>query len=95
MDSVAVVVINLTDAQYCEARHLDYAISYSRTDAGVHYPTDNIASLNLGQVMIVEKLLSHLAKMYGSDPDKVQAKVNRLQFNWAGFDPKTCQVTSH
>jgi len=82
------VVMNLTNPQYCEARRLDFAVSYARTVAGVHYPTDNIAGLNLGQVIIAEKLPSHLA-----DPDKVQAKVNRRRFDWADFDPKTCQVT--
>jgi len=75
---------------YCEGHRLDYAVSYSRAD-----PMDNIAGLNLGQVMIAEKLPFHLAETYGSDADKVQAKVNRLRFDWADFDPKTCQVTSH
>jgi len=88
------VVMNLTDAQYCEALRVDYGVAYARTVAGVHYPSDNIAGLNLGQVVVAEKLPGHLAETYGSDPDKVKAKIKSLRFNWADFDPRTCKFSS-
>merc|ERR1712196_326936 len=40
------VVAKLTADQYCEALRVDWAVSYGRTVAGVHYPQDNIAGLN-------------------------------------------------
>jgi len=43
------VVANLTEAQYCEVLRTDFAVAYARTCAGVHYPADNIAGLNMGQ----------------------------------------------
>ena len=84
------VVLDLTPAQYCEALRVDYAVAFARTCAGVHYPTDNTAGLNLGQTILSETLADHLATAYGSDPVKVQAKIDRLRFDWANFDSYGC-----
>jgi membrane-associated phospholipid phosphatase len=84
------VVLDLNSAQYCEALRVDYAVSYARTVAGVHYPTDNIAGLNLGQHIMAEQLAAHMASKYGSNQAAVQAKIEDLRFNWADFDPDDC-----
>lgn len=89
---VLAVVLNLTPRQYCEALRLDYAVAYGRTVAGVHYPMDNIAGLNLGKEILLDKLADHLAEKYGSDRDKVQKKLERYSFDWADFDPEDCSI---
>jgi len=43
------VVADLTEEQYCEVLRTDHSVAYARTIAGVHYPKDNIAGLNMGQ----------------------------------------------
>jgi len=86
------IVYDLTPAQLCEARRVDYAVAYARTVAGVHYPTDNIAGLNLGQEIMAEKLADHLVDLYGADRSKVQAKIDASRFDWNNFDTATCQV---
>ena len=84
------VILDLTDEQYCEALRVDYAVAFARTCAGVHYPTDNISGLNLGQAIVADLLPGHLEKVYGSDPEKVKAKIERLRFDWNNFDSYTC-----
>ena len=86
------VALDLSEEQYCEALRVDYAVSYARTVAGVHYPTDNIAGLNLGQQIMAEQLADHFEGKYGSDRDEVQAKIDGLRFDWANFNPKTCST---
>ncbi len=86
------VVLDLNEDQYCEALHVDYAVSYARTVAGVHYPTDNIAGLNLGQQIMAEQLADHFERKYGSNRDEVQAKIDGLRFDWTNFNPETCST---
>jgi hypothetical protein len=87
-----VVPLNLNEDQYCEALRVDYAVSYARTVAGVHYPTDNNAGLNLGQQIMAEQLAHHFERKYVSDRDEVQAKIDGLRFDWANFNPETCST---
>jgi hypothetical protein len=84
------VVAELTESQYCQVLRTDYAVSFARTVAGVHYTTDNIAGLNLGQKIMADKLAGHLSKQYGADPEVVQQKIDSLIFDWNDFDPETC-----
>ena len=84
------IMLNLTPAQYCEALRVDYAVAFARTCAGVHYSTDNIAGLNLGQELMAELLPDHLATTYGSDPDKVRAKIEEYRFDWKDFSSFSC-----
>ena len=86
------VVAELTPEQYCQALRTDYAVSFARTVAGVHYTTDNIAGLNLGQKVLADKLAAHLSKKYGADPKAVQEKIDSLSFDWNTFDPVTCTM---
>lgn len=86
------VMLNLTPEQYCEALRVDYFTAFARTVAGVHYRTDNIAGLNLGQELMAELLPDHLAQMYGSDPDKVRAKIAELRFDWKDYSSFSCHT---
>merc|ERR1712038_1126785 len=62
-------VMNLNEEQFCEVMKVDWAVSYGRTVAGVHYATDNSAGLNMGQAVLAAKLPSHLAEKYGANPE--------------------------
>ena len=86
------VVMKLTPNQYCEVLRMDYAVAYGRTVAGVHYHSDNIAGLNLGKEIMRKKLAGHMEDKYGSDRKKVQAKIERLIFDWNHFDPYDCSI---
>lgn len=39
-----------------------------------------------------EKLAAHLSTTYGSNPQIVQAKIEREMFDWNQFDPFTCTI---
>ena len=86
------VVGDLTDAQYCELLRMDYAVAMARTVAGVHYPTDNIAGLNLGQRMVAAALPGYLYREYGIDQEVVRAKIRSLRFDWRTYDNSLCSV---
>jgi hypothetical protein len=86
------VVMNLTDAQLCEAKRTDYAVAYARTVAGLHYPEDDIAGLNLGQEIVAQKLPEELNVKYGSDIEIVKAKIERLRFDWNDFKSSDCYI---
>jgi hypothetical protein len=64
---------------------VDYAISYARTVAGVHFPGDNIAGLTLGQELLAAYLPDFLHQTYGSDTAAVEAKIETLRFDWNEF----------
>jgi len=76
------VVLNLTDEQLEQAQKVDYAVAMARTVAGVHYNSDNIAGLNLGQEVVADQLPEYLNRVYGSDMDAVKEKLNRMRFDW-------------
>lgn len=58
----------------------------------VHYPSDNIAGLNMGQNVVAHELAGHLAEVYGADKAAVEAKIARLRFDWATYFPEDCSV---
>jgi len=84
-------VTDLTDDQYCQLLLMDYAVAFARTVAGVHYTSDNIAGLNLGQRLITRALPDHLTENFGA-PNKaaIYDKMEKLLFDWATFDPESC-----
>lgn len=86
------VVADLTEEQYCELLRLDNAIANARTVAGVHYPTDNSAGLNLGQRLVAWALPQHLNRMYGIDEEVVRDKIRTLRFDWNTYDNDSCSV---
>jgi hypothetical protein len=79
---------DLTPDQYCEALHVDYAVAFGRTVAGVHYQQDNLAGVNIGQRIIREKLPEFLENNYGYDSAKVAKRLKDLSFDWNKFDSK-------
>lgn len=82
----------LTREQYLETIRMDYAVAFARTVAGVHYPQDNIAGLNIGQRIIRDKLPHYLMHQYGYNYDMVRRKVEGLSFDWNKFDIKTSKI---
>jgi hypothetical protein len=84
------LVLNLTKEQYCEVRKVDYAISYARTVAGVHFPSDNISGLNLGQEILAHYLSKYLSETYEADEDDVKERIKSLRFDWRDFMSSEC-----
>jgi len=71
---------------------VDYATAYARTVAGVHYPQDNIAGLNIGQRILFEKFPAMMKEKYGYQHDKLQARLEALSFDWNTFDAVECTI---
>lgn len=92
------IVMDLTEEQLCEARMLDYSVSYARTVAGVHYPSDNIAGLIAGEEILARKLPDLLHEEYGSDKDYVKdvirKKKQERKFDWSTFEDSPCYKNS-
>ena len=87
------VVANLTADQYCQALRMDFACATGRLVAGVHYHSDNIAGLNIGQQLVAEQLPGVLKRKYGANIRAVRRKVRSLRFDWNTFNPEACTVT--
>jgi len=81
------VIMNLTPEQLCEAKKVDYAVAYARTVAGVHYPDDNIAGLNMGQEIVSKALPRHLDEKYDSSKSYVRDKGKNKRFDWNDYNP--------
>jgi len=79
------VVLHLTPQQEQEARRLDYAVSYARTVAGVHFVSDNVAGLTLGQEVVARELPGFLEQWYGADAEKVKEKIRKKRFVWVDY----------
>lgn len=86
------VVFDLSPEQVAEARNLDFAVATSRTLAGVHYESDNIAGLSLGQEVVAQNLAQFLADKFGADPAKVQAKIEEFRYDWSTHPRPTSAV---
>jgi hypothetical protein len=84
------VVMDLTPAQHCQVKALDYSIAYARTIAGVHFPTDNIVGLNIGQEILANVLPGYLEQKYGSDRNAVSNKIAQLRFDWNDYSEGEC-----
>ena len=66
-------------------------LSYARTVAGVHYTSDNIAGLMVGQKVLAEKLPQYLHDEYGADFTLVKKEVERASmFDWTTFNTTEC-----
>merc|ERR550539_756068 len=72
------VVLSLTAAQIRETQLVDCAVATFRSFAGVHYETDNMAGLAIGQEIIRRELPKMLSREYGSSIEKVQAKLDKV-----------------
>jgi len=83
----AQVVMNLTPTQACEAKKIDWAVSYARTVAAVHFEDDNLAGLEMGQEVVARALPEYFPVKYGSNASNIRIKVNQKRFKWADYDP--------
>eukprot|EP00565_Helicotheca_tamesis_P003956 CAMPEP_0185729432 /NCGR_PEP_ID=MMETSP1171-20130828/5710_1 /TAXON_ID=374046 /ORGANISM="Helicotheca tamensis, Strain CCMP826" /LENGTH=451 /DNA_ID=CAMNT_0028398269 /DNA_START=492 /DNA_END=1847 /DNA_ORIENTATION=- len=81
------VVLKPTAEQICEMKKIDYAVSYARTVAGVHYPQDNKAGLKLGQEIMKRELPHYLSEKFHGDEEYIREKVEKVSFNWDEIDP--------
>jgi len=81
------VVLNLTPRQLCEAKKVDFAVSFARTVAGVHFEDDNLAGLNMGQEIVARAVPGYFAEKYDSDQATVAALVNERRFQWEDYEP--------
>jgi len=89
-------VMDLTYLHVAETRKLDYAVAVSRSVAGVHYPSDNIAGLMLGQQIVVDKLPGLLESL-GFDSKyvtKARQKLESCKFSWADWKDLGCHLDS-
>ena len=84
------LVMDLLEAQLCEVKAVDYGVAYARTVAGVHFPSDNIDGLNLGQEILARKLPEYLSERYGSNPRVVREKIETLRFDWNEYLQSSC-----
>ena len=84
------VVLDLTPKQLCQIKLTDWAVSYARTVAGVHYVTDNIAGLNLGQEIVARRLPAFLNEHYGTDLERLAIKMEAMRFDWTDFLDSDC-----
>jgi len=84
------VVLNMNERQLCEIRMVDYGVAFARTTAGVHYASDNIDGLNMGQYIVSQFLTEHLVKKYGADEDKVWKKIEKMTYDWNKYDKWAC-----
>lgn len=90
------VVMDLSPEQIAEARKLDYAVATSRSLAGVHYESDNLAGLALGEEVVARELPDFLAQFASSPEEAAQirsatkAKIAKIRqdHNWLTYQPK-------
>merc|ERR1712176_14089 len=65
----------------------DYAVAYSRTIAGVHYPGDNVAGLKVGQQILANMLPAQLSSgQYPGDRAAIVEKLDRVLANGGNWD---------
>jgi len=89
-------LMDLTYDKVAETRKLDYAVAVSRSVAGVHYPSDNIAGLMLGQQIVVDKLPGLLESL-GFDSQyvtKAKEKLESCKFSWIEWEKNDCHLDS-
>jgi len=84
------ITMDLTEEQLCEARMLDYSVSYARTVAGVHYRTDNEAGLMVGQEILSQTLPTYLHEVYGANKKAVEKLAKDKLYNWTTFTDSDC-----
>eukprot|EP00531_Pseudo-nitzschia_arenysensis_P010448 CAMPEP_0116138322 /NCGR_PEP_ID=MMETSP0329-20121206/12724_1 /TAXON_ID=697910 /ORGANISM="Pseudo-nitzschia arenysensis, Strain B593" /LENGTH=412 /DNA_ID=CAMNT_0003633305 /DNA_START=74 /DNA_END=1312 /DNA_ORIENTATION=+ len=79
------VLYDITLQEYCEALLIDRGVAFGRTVAGVHYPQDNIAGLNIGQRIIREELPKFVVDRYGYDKKTIKERLEAFSFDWNDF----------
>jgi hypothetical protein len=72
---------------------VDYGVAYARTVAAVHYASDNMAGLKLGQKIMENVLPGYLEEKYGANATLVQNKIKAVHFEWDDFLESDCYKT--
>ena len=60
--------------------------------AGIGFTQMENTFVEIEDFDLAQELADHLATKYGSDRGKVQAKIDRLRFDWTNFDSATCKT---
>lgn len=82
---VCQIVYKATPQMVCEAIKTDFAVSKARTCAGVHFETDNIDGLNIGQEQAARFLDYYFMEM-GGEIDYIRQKIADKRFDWRKVD---------
>ena len=77
------VLFDLTDDQKDEVRRTMANIALFRDFAGVHYKSDSLVGLELGEMVMIKALPSFLAN-YGANPAEVTTIAEAERSNWLG-----------
>ena len=90
------VLMKLSQTQINEARKLDYAVATSRSFAGVHYPSDNLAGLAIGQQVVADALPGMLQGMGFGERNVAAAiaKIETHKHNWFVWEARGCAINS-
>ena len=78
---LAQVVMNLTPRQACEAKKIDWAVSYARTVTAIHFEDGKLAGLEIGQEVVERVLPEYFPVKYGSNASNIRIKVNQKRLN--------------
>jgi len=86
------VVTDPSPAQISLSQHYDWSIAYFRSFAGVHYPSDNRAGLQLGRFILGQNGPEYLSQEYGcSDASRQaildEANSKRPDVDWSNYFP--------
>ena len=94
---VSQIIYKATAQMVCEAIKVDYAVSKARTVAGVHFITDNIDGLNIGQEQAARFLEYYFMEM-GGDINYIRQKIADKRFDWRDVKmnllPEDCTVAT-
>jgi len=90
------VLMDLTTDQIREARRLDYAVAAARSIPGVHYESDNLAGLAIGQQIIGDCLPGFL-ESFGFQVNRVALaqKIAAQKHAWYEWKRLGCNLPSH
>merc|ERR1719192_1227123 len=86
--------MNLTPEQKCETQKMDWGTSFGRLVAGVHYHSDNLAGLKLGQTIMRALLPEFLAETFGVSEVVVANKLASTMHDWDDFETSDCYVNN-
>jgi len=78
---VSQILYHPTPAAVCESIKTDFAVSWARSVAGVHYRLDNMHGLAIGQAQSA-RYLDYYFMENGGDLDYIRAKIQEKKFDW-------------
>lgn len=78
---VSQILYHPTPAMVCESIKTDFAVSWARSVAGVHYRLDNMHGLAIGQAQSARHLDYYFMEN-GGDLEYIRAKIREKKFDW-------------